>query len=228
MAKIRIQAFDLNGRKVGRIVGQKTLDSNATLEEAIRNGYVVGQLSSVKGNVDGVMRCMIDGIQRDGNGRKIDGYLSLNAFAKGLIKELTDAYESRKVVVRAHMLKEFNDKVDASKFSIIIEGSTGVFLIETVTTGEKSGEIVLGEDVALNGTKLDMGEGDTVSWEVPESGESGTVAAGGISGDATRLTIDAESLAALNKAANNGKDVVFTVKIGNKIAKKSALMRFVA
>ena len=72
MAKIRIQAFDLNGRKVGRIVGQKTLDSNATLEEAIRNGYVVGQLSSVKGNVDGVMRCMIDGIQRDGNGRKID------------------------------------------------------------------------------------------------------------------------------------------------------------
>ena len=156
MAKIRIQAFDLNGRKVGRIVGQKTLDSNATLEEAIRNGYVVGQLSSVKGNVDGVMRCMIDGIQRDGNGRNVDGYLSLNAFAKGLIKELTDAYESRKVVVRAHMLKEFNDKVDASKFSIIIEGSTGVFLIETVTTGEKSGEIVLGEDVALNGTKLDM------------------------------------------------------------------------
>ena len=56
MAKIRILAFDLNGRKVGRIVGQKTLDSNATLEEAIRNGYVVGQLSSVKGNVDGVMR----------------------------------------------------------------------------------------------------------------------------------------------------------------------------
>ena len=47
MAKIRIQAFDLNGRKVGRIVGQKTLDSNATLEEAIRNGYVVGQLSSI-------------------------------------------------------------------------------------------------------------------------------------------------------------------------------------
>ena len=100
MAKIRILAFDLNGRTVGRIVGQKTLDSNATLEEAIRNGYVVGQLSSVKGNVDGVMRCMIDGIQRDGNGRKIDGYLSLNAFAKGLIKELTDSYESRKVVVR--------------------------------------------------------------------------------------------------------------------------------
>lgn len=228
MVTLKVQVYDLNGRKVGRIIDQKTLDSDATLEEALRNGYVVGQKTSIKGNIESVLRCMVDGIQRDGNGRKIDGYVSLNAFPKGIIKELTDEYTAKDVVVRALMLKEFNDKVDPSKFSILIEGATGSFLIETITTGEKSGQIVLGKDVALNGSNLVMGEGDSITWKVPETGATGTVSASYVTSDATRITIGRDGLQELFVPENNGKDIVFTVKIANKVATKIASMIYAA
>lgn len=228
MVTLKVQVYDLNGRKVGRIIDQKTLDTDATLDEALRNGYVVGQKPSIKANVEGVLRCMVDGIQRDGNGRKIDGYVSLNAFAKGIIKELTDEYTAKDVVVRARMLKEFQSKVDSSKFAILIEGATGTFLIETVTTGEKSGQIVLGKDVALNGSDLVMGEGDTITWKVPETGATGTVDATHVTSDATRITIGRDALQPLFNPENNGKDIVFTVKIANKVATKIASMIYAA
>lgn len=228
MVTLKVQVYDLNGRKVGRIIDQKTLDSDATLEEALSFGYVVGKKSSIKGNVEGVLRCMVDGIQRDGNGRKIDGYVSLNAYAKGIIKELTDEYTAKDVVVRARMLKEFQSKVDPSKFTILIEGATGSFLIETVTTGEKSGQIVLGKDVALNGSDLVMGEGDSITWKVPETGATGTVSAAYVTSDATRITIGRDGLQELFNPENNGKDIVFTVKIANKIATKVASMIYAA
>ena len=52
--------------------------------------------------------------------------------------------------------KEF--KVDTTEWSFIIEVSTGTFTIEVITTGEKLGEIVLGEDVKLNGKEPTMSE----------------------------------------------------------------------
>ena len=228
MVKLKIQVTDLRGHKVGRIVDQKPLDSDATLDEAIRFGYVVGQKPSIKANIEGVLRCMVDGIQRDGNGRKIDGYLTLNAFAKGIIKDLTDEYTARNVAVRARMLKEFQDKVDSSKFMILIEGATGKANIETVTTGEKSGEIVLGKNVALNGTFLTLAEGDRVEWAVPETGASGTVAAAYVTSDDTRITIGRDGLQELFSPSNNGKDIAFTVTIGGKLTRKLATMIYAA
>lgn len=228
MVKVKVQVYDFNNRKVGRIVDQKTLDSDATLDEALGFGYVVGQKPSIKANLEGVLRCMVDGIKRDGNGRKIDGFISLNAFPKGVIKDITDEYTAKNVVVRARMLKEFQSKLDPSKFTIIIEGATGTFLIETVTTGEKSGQIVLGKDVALNGSNLSMGEGDTITWKVPETGATGTVGASYVTSDATRITIGRDGLQELFAPGNNGKDIVFTVKIANKIATKSATMVYAA
>ena len=120
---------------------------------------------------------------------KIDGYVSLNAFAKGVIKELTDEYTAKDVVVRALMLKEFNDKVDPSKFSILIEGATGSFLIETVTTGEKSGEIVLGEDVAKKPQRGDSAVGLPFA-----SSKTGLVPTGNFRGTLSGMTIAAENL----------------------------------
>ena len=127
--------------------------------------------------------------------------------------------------VRARMLKEF--KVDTTQWSFIVEGSTGTFTIEVVTTGEKLGEIVLGEDVKLNGKGLAMGEGDSVSWSVPETGESGTVGASSITSDATRITIGRDGLHELFVSANDGKTIVFTARIGGKKSVKSATMKYV-
>ena len=130
-----------------------------------------------------------------------------------------------KVSVRARMLKEF--KVDTTDWTFIVEGSTGTFEIEVITTGERLGQIVLGENVKLNGKELTLGEGDTVSWAVPETGASGTVNASFITSDATRITIARDGLQELFDAENDGKTVVFTVKIGNKRSVKAATMKYV-
>ena len=139
-------------------------------QEALDYGYVTGKKSSLAAVAEGVLKAMIDGIRKDGNGRKIDDFVSINAFARGSLKDICDelAKANVRVSVRARMLKEF--KVDTTQWSFIVEGSTGTFAIEVITTGEKLGQIVLGENVKLNGRELTMGEGDTVSWSVPETG----------------------------------------------------------
>ena len=44
------------------------------------------------------------------------------------------------------------------------------------------------------GAELALGEGDTVSWSVPETGETGTVNASFITSGATRITIARDGL----------------------------------
>ena len=227
MNQMKVATHVLNGRRVGYFVDLVTLGSAETLKEALDYGYVTGKESSLAAVAEGVCKAMIDGIKKDGNGRKIDDFISLNAFAKGSLKDICDELTKQnvKVSVRARMLKEF--KVDTTEWSFIIEGSTGTFTIEVITTGEKLGEIVLGENVKLNGKELTMGEGDTVGWYVPETGESGTVASTFVTSDATRITIARDGLQELFKATNDGKLVVFTVRIGNKKSVKSAVMKYV-
>ena len=227
MNQMKIKTRLLNGRRVGQFADLVTLGSAETLQEALDYGYVTGKESSLAAVAEGVFKAMIDGIRKDGNGRKIDDFVSINAFAKGALKDICDELNKQdiKVSVRARMLKEF--KVDATEWSFVIEGSTGTFQIEVITTGEKLGEIVLGEDVKLNGKELAMGEGDTVSWSVPETGLSGTVAASFVTSDATRITIARDGLQELFEAENDGKTVVFTVRIGNKKSVKSAVMKYV-
>ena len=227
MNQMKVATHVLNGRRVGYFVDLVTLGSAETLKEALDYGYVTGKQSSLAAVAEGVFKAMIDGIRKDGNGRKIDDFVSINAFARGSLKDICDELDKAnvKVSVRARMLKEF--KVDTTAWSFIIEGSTGTFQIEVITTGEKLGEIVLGENVKLNGKELTMGEGDTVSWAVPETGESGTVASSFVTSDATRITIARDGLQELFDAANDGKTVVFTVRIGNRKSVKSAVMKYV-
>ena len=227
MVKLKIQVYDFNGYKVGRIIDQKTLDSDATLKEALSYGYVVGQVPAIASSTGGVLRAMIDGIQKDGNGRKIDGYISLNAYPKGSMKEITDEYTARRIVVRANMLKEFQSKIDPSNFSFLIEGAAGTFLIETITTGEKSGEVVMDEDLFLNGNNLafNPADGDELKFTVPETGVSAVVPAEYITCTPTRMTVLRDGLQELVDPRHDGKDVVFTLKIHGKVAKKIALVR---
>ena len=225
-ARIVIATQVLNGRRVGRIANMKTLDSDATLREAVEGGYVVGKPEVIRSQSCGVMKSMLAHIGKDGDGRKIDGFLSINAYPKGKLADVTDELVpgSIKVNARARMLKEF--KFDYSDWSFIIEGSTGTLTVFAVSTGEKAGEIVLGEDVKINGTELAMGEGDTLSWEVPDLSRHGSVSASDITSDGTRITVDGDALAELaGDPAADGKPIVFTLKIGGKKAVKSAVMR---
>lgn len=226
MVKIKIQTNDLNGRQVGHIIDLNALDSDATLQEALDYGYVTGKAPVLKSVLEGVMKAMVDGVKKDGNGRKIDDFLSINAFLRGRLEDICDEINRKtaKVSLKARMLKEF--VVDTSSWSFEIEGSTGTFQVEVITTGEKIGEIVLGEDVLINGKNLTMGEGDTVKYLVPETGLERTVGASYVTSDASRITVGRDGLQELFDAENDGKTVVFIVKIGNKVARKSAVMRY--
>ena len=97
----------------------------------------------------------------------------------------------------------------------------------SITTGETLGVIHLGEDVLMNSNDLAMGEGDSVSWSVPETGASGTVSPQFVTSDIGRITIARDGLQELFDAANDGKAVAFTVRIGNRKAVKSAEMKYV-
>ena len=228
MVKLVINTHDLNGHTVGQIMNQETLDGKATLQEAIDQGYVTGKPQVLLSIVEGVLKAMNDGVQKDGNGRKIDGYLSINAFLANRLEHICDEINRKnaKVNVRARMLKEF--KIDTSGWSIVIEGSMGTFQLEVITTGEKVGEVRTGEDVLLNGKNLTLGEDDVVSFAVPEMGVERTVSAANLTSNATRITVARDGWQELFDEDYDGKTVVFTVKIGNKIARKSAVIRYVA
>lgn len=228
MVQMKVATRLLDGRRVGRFTDLITLDNDATIQEALDYGYVVGKKESVKAAVSAVLKAMIDGIARDGNGRKIDGYLSINAFPKRKLADVTDEYTKAiaKVVARARMLKEF--KVDTDKWSFVVEGSIGTIEITVITTGEKIGEVVLGEDVHVNGKELKMVEGDTAAWEVPEISRHGNISADKLTSDATRITIDKTALSQLaGDPESDGKVIVFTFTIGGKKAIKSAVLRYV-
>ena len=120
MVRIKIQTHDLAGRQVGRIVDLETLDSTATLKEAIDYGYVTGKQPVLASVLEGVLKAMVDGVKKDGNGRKIDEFLSINAFLRGRLEDICDEINRKtaKVSLRARMLKEF--VVDTSNWSFFV------------------------------------------------------------------------------------------------------------
>lgn len=228
MVQMKVMTQVLDGRRVGRFAELVTLDNDATIQEALDFGYVVGKKESVKATVAGVLKAMIDGVRKDGNGRKIDGYVSINAFPKGRLPDVTDEYtkDVANVVARARMLKDF--AVDTSNWSIVIEGSTGTIEIGVITTGEKVGEIVLGEAINVNGRDLQLSEGDTISWETPEDGHHGSVDMSNVTSDATRITLGVGSITGMIPGPDlDGRTLVLRFNIGGKKAVKSATMRYV-
>ena len=228
MVRKRIITRMLGDQRVGYFDDQEALSSDLTIKEAIDGGYVTGKVTVITQMLEAVFGAMKDGVGKDGNGRKIDGYISINAFLRTYLKDVTDnvTRENAKVVLRARMLNKFD--VDTSDWSFVIVDGMVNFLLEVITTGEETDVIHLGEDVMINGRGLELVDGDTVSWLVPEDGASGTVAASYITSDATRITIDRDGLQELyGHEEYDGKTIVFTVRIGNKIGTKRATMKVV-
>ncbi len=191
--------------------------------------YVTGKASVIEGVVKAVFKAMGDAIQKDGRGRSIDGYVSINAFPKGgWMADPCDSLDRAKLKVnlRAKMLKEF--KVDVSTWSFLFGNETVNFILESITTGETLGEIVLGEDVFINGRDIELAEGDTVSYRIPDTGAQGTFGASDLTSDATRITVPKELLASLVTEENDGLRIDWAVRIGNKSAQKSATLKYVA
>lgn len=224
-AQIILATHDLSGRNVAQIIDTKGLNHDETVKEAIDYGYVVGKAEVVSGIAKGTLKAMKDGVEKDGNGRKIDEYFSLQPSIRGRLEDPTDPVTQGKVVVEliARALKQL--KIDTSDWTILIEGSNGAFSINVVSTGEKSGEVLVGEDIHLNGIGLILGENDSVSWKVLETEVEGTIAASKLTSDWTRITATGDALAELNDPANNGKTIVFTVKINGKRAVKTAILK---
>lgn len=225
-AKLKIATSLLGDSRVGQIVDNPGLDSDATIQEAIDYGYVVGKPDAIKTLVNGVLKAMKRGIETDGNGRKIDEVFSLQPYAVGSLADVTDPVTKDRigVVVRARMLKQM--KLADGVFSFIIEGSTGALRITVITTGEEEGIIVLGKETQINGFELEMKEGDTIAYAIPETGVTGEIDRSLATSSDSRITLAESALAALAEdPANNGRDIVFTVKIGGKKVVKSATMR---
>ena len=224
-AQVTIATHLLNGRRVGQVVDPKGLDNNATIQEAVDYGYVMGKIEQIGYNAKGVLKSMINGISKDGNGRKIDEFFSIQPFTQGHLDDITDDIDRDKISVVAHARALKNLKLDTSDWTITLEGTTGDLTINSISTGETTGVIVVGEDVAINGFGLRLSDGDSVKWSVLGTAKSGTIAAASLSGDMTRLTIDGDALSELDSAEYDGKTIVFTLAIGSNRGVKSAVLK---
>lgn len=225
MVRKIVLTHTLGDQLVGQFAEEDGLDTDATLSEAIEYGYVTSvQKESLLAYIQGVFKAMIKNIEKDGNGRKIDGFISINPFARGRLADICDDYTKSvaKVVAVARMLKEFD--VDTSGWTFVIEGATGNLVISVVTTGEEVDVVRSGEDIMINGRHL---TGASVGFELPDGHHYG-VAAEYVTSDESRVTIARDGLADLAAHAADGDIVKFKVTAGNNIGYKSATYRVMA
>ena len=212
----------LGDQLVGQFAEEDGLDTDATLSEALEYGFVTSmQKEALLAQIQGVFKAMIRGVETDGNGRKIDGFVSINPFARGRLDDICDEYTASvaKVVAIARMLKEFD--IDTSDWSFVIEGSVGSIVVNVVTTGEAVGVVRSGEDIMINGFHL---AGASVGFELPDGHHYG-IAPEYVTSDESRVTIDKDGLADLAAHAADGDIVKFKVTVGNSIGYKSATYR---
>ena len=212
----------LGDQLVGQFAEEDGLDTDATLSEALEYGFVTSmQKEALLAQIQGVFKAMIRGVETDGNGRKIDGFVSINPFARGRLDDICDEYTASvaKVVAIARMLKEFD--IDTSDWSFVIEGSVGSIVVNVVTTGEAVGVVRSGEDIIINGLHL---AGASVGFELPDGHHYG-IAPEYVTSDESRVTIDKDGLADLAAHAADGDIVKFKVVVGNSIGYKSAIYK---
>lgn len=221
--KMRVATHMLGNKRVGAFVDLKNLDTDATVQEALDKGYVVGKKELVVSAVSGVIRSMAANISKDGNGRKIDGIVSIQPSVKCKLPDNCEPVTKDNVEakLRARVLKE--GAIDTSGWSFTVEGATEGLNVTTITTGEVLGEVVIGEAIDINGTGLNLGATDTITWTAET--QSGSIAAAKRTCSETRITTAADVLASLTGGEWDGKAIVFTIVSGNRRAVKSATLR---
>ena len=144
--------------------------------------------------------------------------------AGGRLDDVTDDIDRSKVkvTVRARALKRL--RLDTSDWNVVLEGTTGNLVINAISTGERTGEILVGGAVGVNGFGLRLGEGDTVRWSVRGTDRAGLVPAWMLESDMARRTVAGEALAELNAREFNGKTIVFDLRVGTNRGIKSAIL----
>jgi len=226
-AKMKVQTHLLGDKRVGSFVDLKSLDTAATVKEAIDKGYVVGKQDLVVSTVSGVVRSMVAGISRDGDGRKVDGIVSLQPSIRCKLADSCEPVtkDSVEAKVRARVLKE--GQVDTAGWSFAVEGSTGSLDIQSITTGEVMDEVVIGEAIDFNGTDVNLPASATMSWTATDGTQvkTGEIAAAQRTCTANRITTAANVLASLTGETWEDKTIVFTITSGGKKAVKSATLR---
>ena len=225
MVRKIVLTHNLGDRLVGQFAETDGLGTDATLSEAIEYGFVTSiQKESLLAYIQGVFKAMIRGVESDGDGRKIDGFVSINPVARGRLDDICDEYTKSvaHVVAICRMLKAFD--VDTSGWQFVIEGSTGNLVINVVTTGEEVGVVRSGEDIMINGQHL---AGASVGFELPDGRHYG-IASEHVTSDETRVTVDKDGLADLAAHAQDGDVVKFKVAVGNNRGYKSAVYKVVA
>ena len=225
MVRKIVLTHNLGDQLVGQFAETDGLGTDATLNEAIEYGFVTSiQKESLLAYIQGVFKAMIRGVESDGNGRKIDGFVSINPFARGRLDDICDEYTKSvaHVVAICRMLKAFD--VDTSGWQFVIEGSTGNLVVNIVTTGEEVGVVRSGEDIMINGLHL---AGASVGFELPDGHHYG-IAPEYVTSDETRVTVDKDGLADLAAHAQDGDVVKFKVTVGTNRGYKSAVYKVVA
>lgn len=218
MTVMKVSAHEISDSSglVGQFIGLKTKTDNEVVDEAIRFGFVSGQKHTILANFAGVMKSMIDGAKRDLNLRKIDEYITLTPWAKCRIDDPCDnpSHDAMKVILRARPLKEM--RLNTKDWTIIVEGSDGTITIDTISSGEKVGEILEGETYVFTGANFTAPT--ALSWEIPETGDKGEVEVSTLHYDATTITAPG-----LTIEGAEGKVIKFTLRMNGKKAVKTAL-----
>jgi len=226
-AKMRIQTHMLGDRRVGCFVDLKSLDTAATVKEAIGKGYVVGKQELVVSNVSGVVRSMTAGVSRDANGRKVDGIVSLQPSLRCKLADNCEPVtkDSVEAKLRARVLKD--GQIDTTGWSFTVEGATGSLNVTSITTGEVMDEVVIGEAIDFNGSDLALAAAATLTWSATDGTQTktGSIDATKRTCTESRITTAADVLASLTGDTWDGKAIVFVLTSGNKKAIRSATLR---
>ena len=212
-----------------QFVDKQTVELETSIDEAKNGLYVVGDKLLIKGYFTGLMRSAVDGISRDGLARQLGDFLTIYPVVKGEI-DLDKGWddEVNSISIKARLLNEMTIDISDWEFVDVTEGRKP-FKLESVKAGaeEKSGTVVIGEGVEMNGDSIPATADIRVEWAVEETGESGTIPAAKVTSTCTRVDITGDALAGLATEAHDGKTIVFTVR-GNKAkATVKATLKFV-
>ena len=216
-------AISEKGGATVTLVKKVTIPLETSVREAKDGMYVIGSEELVRGQFQGLLRSMAEGVRRDGHSRQIGDYLTVYAQPIGEI-DLDKGWddEVNEMQLKARLLNEMEIDITSWVFNDVTVGRIP-FKLENASSGATDGEIELGEAVHINGK--DLPKEFRVEWTCED--KSGEVAAGKSSGDATRIDIDADQLDSLKSAAYNGKKITFKVR-GNKAnASVSATLKYV-
>ena len=198
MAKITYMLHEISpeisdqGGFFGTLAGRDTFGTSEVITEAIEKGYVTQRAGVVQQCVEGVMQSMVDGSSKDGNNRRIDGFLLIAPYLKGRFERKDSAFNPavNSIVLNARLLKEM--KVNTRNWTLhnaisgILMKTTGVCTVGKVDAGR----LTRGSDFTIvgQGLKLVPDAGDKVTWSCKL--EDGTTATGEVTvSNSSDLTI---------------------------------------